>query len=230
MALASRRSRLAGLAAITYGHLVVDMYGGLLLPLIPVLREHLGVKLSTMTTLAGVCHMLVNGIQPLSGLVRGSSGRGGLLIGPVLAVALALMGVSSNIAVVAALALVGYAGVGLYHPGGLMTAHALSGSREHVGVPIFLSGGFFGVSLAGVVSTQWVSRFGLGSFWILAVAGVSVLAVYAAAGLHRRAAHNAQHPASSSRAGPAPHFGAILAMGVILVSTTCVLLTFLNEG
>ncbi|MHC4717729.1 MAG: MFS transporter, partial [Planctomycetota bacterium] len=229
MALTSRSSRAGRLAVITCGHLVVDMYGGFLPPLIPVLREHLGVKLSAMTTLAGVCMVVVNGIQPLTGLAPQASGRWGLLIGPVLAMALALLGVSRDFAVVAALAVVGYAGVGLYHPRGLLTAHALSGSRENVGVPIFLSGGFFGVSLAGVVSTQWVSRFGLGSFWVLAAAGVGVAALCGGAGLHRRVAQVGRHDAAAPRASSAPHFGLIFALGVVMVSTTCVLLVFLNE-
>ena len=172
---------------LTLGHLVVDMYGGFLLPLIPVLRDRLDVKLSSLTVVTGLCGIAVNGIQPLAGMLSPRLSRPALLIAaPVLAAMLALIGVPGDLLALGALAVVGHLGIGIFHPDGLMAAHAISGSREHLGVPIFLSGGFLGWSLGTLLATQWVDRYSFDGFWILALPGLLVLVLFVMTGLCRR--------------------------------------------
>ena len=214
--------------ALTLGHLLVDVYGGFLLPLIPVLRDRLDVRLSSLTALAGVCGIVVNGIQPLAGLLSPRFARPVFLIAaPVLAAMLALIGIPGELVALAALAVVGHLGIGIFHPDGMMAAHAISGSREHLGVPIFLSGGFFGWSLGMLLATQWVHRFSFDGFWILALPGLLVPLLFAVTGLCGKGIADVPRKAAVG-AGDGPAFGMLLLLGVVMVSAVMVLYTFLN--
>ena len=213
---------------LTLGHLVVDMYGGFLLPLIPVLRDRLDVKLSSLTVVTGLCGIAVNGIQPLAGMLSPRLSRPALLIAaPVLAAMLALIGVPGDLLALGALAVVGHLGIGIFHPDGLMAAHAISGSREHLGVPIFLSGGFLGWSLGTLLATQWVDRYSFDGFWILALPGLLVLVLFVMTGLCRRGVAHAVGETGGS-AGDGPAFGMLLVLGIVMVSAIMVLYTFLT--
>lgn len=213
---------------LTLGHLVVDIYGGFLVPLIPVLRDRLDVKLSSLTALAGLCGIAVNGIQPLAGMLSPRFSRPVLLIAaPVLAAMLALIGVPGELLVLGALAVVGHLGIGIFHPDGMMAAHAISGSREHLGVPIFLSGGFLGWSLGILLATQWVHRFSFDGFWILALPGLLMPLLFVMTGLCRKGVAHAVGETGGS-AGDGPAFGMLLLLGIVMVSVVMVLYTFLN--
>jgi len=223
------RSHRARLAVLTLEHLVVDMYGGFLLPLIPVLVLRLEVKLSAMTALTGACYIVVNGIQPLAGwLSPRLRGPTLLLVGPLLAGMVALIGTTSSFWVVACLAMIGHTGIGVFHPDGLMAAQAISGSREHLGVPIFLSGGFFGWSVGALLSAQWVNRWGFDGFWVLALLGAGAVGLLVLAGLHRKDGVAPRRSRDAAGDGDGPHFGLLMALGIGMTSAVTVLFTFLG--
>jgi len=223
------RSHRARLAVLAGGHFVVDMYGGFLLPLIPVLRVRLDVKLSTMTALVGVCYIVVNGIQPFAGAVSPRLKWPVLMLAaPLLAGTMALMGITSSFWIVACLVIVGHVGIGLFHPDGLMAAQAVSGSREHLGVPIFLSGGFLGWSLGALVSTQWVNRWGFDGFWRLMLLGFLAVGLLVLAGLHRKEGAAPRRRSEAAGAGDDPHFGLLMALGIGMAVAVVVLFTFLS--
>lgn len=224
------RSRTAKLTVLTFAHILVDMYGGFLLPLLPAIEKRLGVEAWVLATFAGFCGIVVNGVQPLAGMVSPRLRRPTLmLVAPVLAGAMALMGVWDTFWGFAIVVLVGFVGVGVFHPDALVSAQVASGRRDHLGVPIFLSGGFLGISAASLLSTQWVTRWGFSCFWVLAVPGVLMIGLYALAGLHHRDGDVRRHvPPTGATAPNAPNLWMLMLLGVLMASPVMILFTFLN--
>ena len=189
--LSSRRVRLA---VLTLGHFLVDMYGGFVLSLIPVLYGRLDVKLSTMTTLAGVCGIVVNGVQPLAGMALARiGGRPLLIVGVSLAAFTAAMGLLVNFWAFAALVLVTRVGIGMFHPAGLVATQSLSVSKEHLSIPVFISGGCFGGGMGAVIATQGVTRFSSESLWVLAAPAVVVAGLLAATNMRAKPGGAGEH-------------------------------------
>ena len=175
------------LAVLSMGHLVVDMYAGFLFPLIPALQRHLNVETFALTALGSVCMLLVNGIQPLTGTITSRFRRPVFLIaGPGLAVCMVLIGLTNSYWVFTFLVLVGFIGVGIFHPEGLMAAHVVSGTREHLGVPIFMSSGFLGINIGALLCTGWVYYFDFAYFWLLGIPAVVVLILFSLTNMHSR--------------------------------------------
>ncbi|NLF31728.1 MAG: MFS transporter [Planctomycetes bacterium] len=217
------------LGTLTLGHVAVDMYAGFLQPLIPALREHVGVELVAMTTLAGVCNIVVNAVQPLAGWFTLRHNCGGfLLLGPALALLMALLGVPASYAVLAAVVVAAHVGIGVYHPGALVAAHDAAGPSAHVAVPVFLSGGYLGFSVGAWLSTQWVAARGFEGFWLLAIPGALVVGLIVLTGLarHHVEAPPAPRPGVSTRRDL--NFYALLPLGVSVVTATSVLYMFLT--
>ena len=161
------------LLILALSHLVVDLYVGLLMPILPALEGRMNVSFAALAGLVGVCGIVVNLIQPLAAKVAKRFPRQlFLIVGPAISGALALMGVIDSYQALIILAIVSVVGTGIFHPDGVIAAHIASGEHEHVGVPIFLSGGFFGFSLGAIISSQWFMHFGFSGYWLLGLPGV----------------------------------------------------------
>jgi hypothetical protein len=104
----------------------------------------------------------------------------------------------------------------------------VSGEDEHVGVPFFLSGGFFGFSLGALVSTQWVERLGFASFPLLGLPAAGFLILFFFTGLHRVSIHEetpfVEPPVKREPIG----FGGVLVVGAFLATAMSILYVFLN--
>jgi len=217
------------LGTLSLGHFAVDMYAGFLQPLIPALVDHVGVRKSLMISLAAACQIVVNGIQPVAGWATTRYRRCGfLLLGPALALLMGLMGLPTSYILLAAVVLVAHVGIGVYHPEALVAAHDAAGPRAHVGVPIFLSGGYLGFSGGAWLSTQWHALFGFDGFWLLAIPGGAVVGLIVLTGLVR---HRAEPPPVPS--GPATprgdlNFYLLAVLGSFVVTGTVMLFMFLN--
>jgi predicted MFS family arabinose efflux permease len=205
------------------------MYGGFVGPLIPALRDRVGVRTSQMALVITASHILVNAIQPVAALIT-TRFRWSvfLLAGPALATTLTLMGLPDSFAALAALILTAHVGIGIFHPDGLMAAHDVSGSRGHVGVPFFLSGGYLGYSLGAWVSTQWYYHYQFDGFWKLAAPGVALLALILMTGLLTRGAAATAKPPARAAVVDATNFWLLLVLGILTVTATCVFFLFLN--
>lgn len=223
-----RKSGYFHLAVLTIGHLLVDFYFGLFMPLAIVLAQRLNEPLWRITALMGICGVVVNVVQPLAGWLAPKFGKPVLLaFSPLLALFLALIGLADTFAQLAAVALVAHVGIGVFHPEALMAAQEVSGSREHVGVPIFLSGGFFGVSVGSVVATQWCMRTGLDKFWLLCLPGAALTLLVLGCGLHRLDLHRPEPPETGEGTEPQVSFFELLLLGVLLTTPTAILTNFL---
>ncbi len=164
---------LISLFILAFAHLVVDMYVGLLMPILPALEGRLNVSFAALAGVVGVCGIVVNLIQPLAAKVSSRFPKQlFLFIGPAISGAMALIGIVDSYEAFLIFALVSVIGTGIFHPDGMIAAHIASGDYEHVGVPIFLSGGFFGFACGAIVSSQWFMHFGFSGYWLLAAPGI----------------------------------------------------------
>ena len=215
------------LAILTLLHFSVDFYGGLTVPLSePTLTEHLDVTLPMIALLVGGCAMVINLIQPVSGILLPSHGMPYLLIAAPLAAGLtACIGLSHSYWTVGAMLLVAGIGIGMVHPEAALAAHSLSGRRSGLGMSLFMSGGYCGFASGSLVAGTWVERNGQGlaGFWLLALPAFCIAFLVVLSGLHRLEEHMA--PDATERAGAMP-FGLVLALGVCIAMNVCILVRF----
>lgn len=186
--LRTNAGRILVLAAL---HFVVDFYAGLLRPLMqPTLIDHFRVGFGEIVALLGAAGILINLVQPVSAAILPRRGMPSLLIaGPLLALLIALIGLSGAWGVGVALLLVSAFGIGIVHPEGMMATHALSGSRQGLGVATYVTGGFLGHSIASWFSAAWAVEHGLDGFWLFALPGLAVVVLVFLSGLHRLHGH-----------------------------------------
>ncbi|MHB0938254.1 MAG: MFS transporter [Armatimonadota bacterium] len=223
----TRNQRILQLGALSLGHFLTDMFGGFFMPLLPTLAVRLGIDFAAISIIASLVGMVVNGIQPFAGAaIHRFRLPVFLLLGPLLAVGYALMGEMRSPAQFLVLTCLAAVGVGLFHPSALLGAHVASGSKDRVGIPIFLSGGAFGVATGAVLSTQWVAWQGYERLWWLAVPGVVlILGLYLPTGVLRLNIHQ-PIPEHVQQANLRLPFAALLALGGMLAVIITLLMTF----
>lgn len=215
---ASKRSTFQ-LAVLTFIHLVVDFYGGLLIPLPePTLVNHYLVGLGTVAFLVGGSAVLINATQPIAGWLLPKCGLPVLMVlCPIVSAGIALMGMSRSLAFGAALVIVAGIGIGVLHPEATLTAHHLAGRRKGLGVSVFLSGGYFGFALGSLVAGTWVKYHpGMEKFWLLALPALLAALLGLVSGLHKVKGHvSEENRVSSSGTSYLP----VLLMGLCIAST-----------
>lgn len=224
----TRGERVSQLGALTFGHLVADMFGGCFAPLLPMLVVRLHSDSATLGLIAALVGVACNLVQPLtSGFLHRFRRPVMLLAGPLLALGFGLVGEVRSVTALALLAVAGALGVGLFHPSALLGAHVASGRREHLGIPIFLSGGAVGVTLGSILFTQWVAWQGFDRLWWLAPPALALLLLaYAVTGVLRMDLHQPL-PESRDAVAVSMPFLPLLAMAGLLAIGNTVLFTYL---
>jgi FSR family fosmidomycin resistance protein-like MFS transporter len=147
-------------------HFFIDMFAGMLPPLLPVIREEFALSLSLGGLLVIVLNMTSNGVQVLTGHMRARKRRPLFLhIGLIVGAGICLLGVLPITTFVFVplflLALVSGCGIAVVHPEALRAVHHLRRIPPAVSTAVFMAGGFLGYASSGAVSTVLVSHFGL---------------------------------------------------------------------
>lgn len=216
------------LVVLTLTHFIVDFCGGLTIPLPePTLTQHLGVSLGQVAMLIGAFAVLVNVVQPISGLLLPRRGLPMLLVvSPLAAALVACIGLAHTTLGVGAMLLVAGLGIGMFHPEAALAAHSTSRRRRGVGVSLFMSGGYFGYASGSLVAGTWVEYHnqGLSHFWLLAIPALLVALLVRASGLHRLEGHVSKDGDSTD--GQLPFF-LVLALAVCIAVNMCMLVRFL---
>lgn len=218
---------LTALMLLVAVHFLVDFYGGLLAPLPqPTLTTHLDTDIGRVALLVGGWALLVNLVQPLSGWLLPRRGLPIiLLLGPPAAAFSALIGLNQSFAGVAALLLVSGIGIGVVHPEATLAVQSLGGKHAGAAVGLFMSVGYFGFALGGMVGGIWVEWRGLDRFWLLALPAILLTVIAAFNKLHRIDGHIAEHEKPAEQpVGFFPVFG--LAIGVAV--TMCLIIRFIT--
>jgi MFS transporter, FSR family, fosmidomycin resistance protein len=161
-------------------HLVVDGYGNIYAPLLPLLIPKLGLSLAAAGTLTMLYQMSASVAQVGFGHLA-DRWRPRLLVmaGPVVSVSiLGLVGIAPSIPILAATLILGGLGGAAFHPPAAALAHRLGGNRPGFAMSVHITGGTLGFSLGPLLFAPVAQRFGLAWTPLLVLPGLLVIAFF----------------------------------------------------
>jgi FSR family fosmidomycin resistance protein-like MFS transporter len=158
-------------------HFVVDGYGNVFAPLLPLLIPQLGMSLAAAGTLQ-MFFQIANSVAQLGfgRLADHWRPRALVVAGPFLTVGvLSLIGIAPNVWMLGAILVVGGLGGAAFHPPAAALVHRLGGERKGFAMSVHISGGSLGFALGPLAFAPFVERFGLTWTPILMIPGVLAL-------------------------------------------------------
>ena len=179
----SLRSRLhPTVILMATAHLVVDGYGNILAPLLPVIIPRLDLTLASAGTLTMLFQMAASVSQVGFGhLADRWRPRALVMVGPVVAVVgLSMVGIATSYAMLSAILIAGGLGCAAFHPPAAALAHRLGGERPGLAMSVHITGGTLGFSLGPLLFAPFAQRFGLEWTPILALPGLIAIAFFLA--------------------------------------------------
>ena len=158
-------------------HFIVDGYGNILAPLLPILITRLGLTLAAAGSLQ-MCFQLANSVAQLGFGHIADRWRPRLLLitGPIVCVTmLPLVGLTSGFAVLAAVLILGGLGGAAFHPPAAALVHRYSGDQRGLAMSFHITSGTLGQAFAPLVFAPFVQRFGLRATFVLIAPALIVL-------------------------------------------------------
>ena len=161
-------------------HMMVDGYGNILAPLLPILITRLDLSLAAAGTLTMLYQLAASVSQVGFGQLADQwRPRVLVMVGPVLAVAvLSLIGLASTPAVLACILVVGGLGGAAFHPPAATLAHRLGGDRPGMATSVYITGGTLGFSLGPLMFAPFAQHVGLEWTPLLAIPGLVVIGFF----------------------------------------------------
>lgn len=163
-------------------HMMVDGYGNILAPLLPLLIGRLDLSLAAAGTLTMLYQLSASVAQVGFGhLADRWRPRVLVMAGPVISVVvLSFIGVSTSTWMLAAILILGGLGGAAFHPPAATLAHQLGGSRPGLAMSVYISGGTLGFALGPLMFAPFAEHFGLMWTPLLAIPGLVVIAFFLA--------------------------------------------------
>ena len=158
-------------------HFVVDGYGNILAPLLPLLITNLHLSLAAAGTLQ-MCFQLANSVSQLGfgHIADRWRPRVLLLAGPVLGVAaISLIGLAPTPLTLALVLVLGGLGGAAFHPPAAALVHQYSGNQRGLAMSFHITSGTLGQALAPLAFAPFVQQFGISATPILMVPALIVL-------------------------------------------------------
>jgi FSR family fosmidomycin resistance protein-like MFS transporter len=177
----SRRALHPTVLLLAATHFMVDGYGNIYAPLLPLLIPRHGMDLKTAGTLAMLFQISASVSQLAFGHVA-DRWRPRLLLrtGPTIAVLiLSLMGLAGSVPVLALILVVGGLGCAMFHPPGAALTHRLGGDRPGLAMSVYITGGSLGFALGPLLFAPFAGRYGIEWSPLLAIPGLIVAAIAA---------------------------------------------------
>ncbi|HYT75648.1 MAG TPA: MFS transporter [Vicinamibacterales bacterium] len=161
-------------------HFMVDGYGNIYAPLLPLLIPKLHLSLAAAGTLTMFYQMAASVSQVGFGHIADRwKPRLLVMIGPVVAVGvLSFVGVAPTVPVLAAVLVVGGLGAAAFHPPAAALAHRLGGARPGLAMSVHITGGTLGFSLGPLLFAPAAQHLGLEWTPLLAIPGLIVVAFF----------------------------------------------------
>lgn len=161
-------------------HMMVDGYGNIYAPLLPLLIPRLDLSLAAAGTLTMLFQLSASVAQVGFGhLADRWKPRFLVMTGPVISVTvLSLIGLATSPFMLAAILVVGGLGGAAFHPPAAALAHKLSGNRPGLAMSVYITGGTLGFSLGPLMFAPFAQRFSLGWTPLLALPGLAVIAFF----------------------------------------------------
>ena len=160
-------------------HFVVDGYGNILSPLLPVLIPRLNLSLAAAGTLQ-MCFQLASSVSQLGfgHIADRWRPRVLLLAGPIVGVVvLPLVGLTPDVWTLAAVLVVGGLGGAAFHPPAAAMVHRFAGRQKGLAMSFHITSGTLGQALAPLAFAPVAERLGLQAMPLLAIPAVAVLTV-----------------------------------------------------
>lgn len=163
-------------------HMMVDGYGNILAPLLPLLITRLDLSLAAAGTMTMLYQLSASVAQVGFGhLADRWRPRALVMAGPVLSVAvLSFVGLATSPLMLAGILVLGGLGGAAFHPPAATLAHKLGGARPGFAMSVYISGGTLGFALGPLMFAPFAEAFGIGWTPILAVPGLVVVAIFLA--------------------------------------------------
>jgi len=161
-------------------HFMVDGYGNIYAPLLPLLIPKLHLTLTAAGTLTMLYQMAASVAQVGFGsLADRWRPRVLVMAGPVVAVTiLSFVGVAPSMASLAAVLVLGGLGAAAFHPPAAALAHRLGGTSPGLAMSVHITGGTLGFSLGPLLFAPFAQHLGLEWTPLLAVPGLLVVAFF----------------------------------------------------
>jgi MFS transporter, FSR family, fosmidomycin resistance protein len=159
-------------------HFVVDGYGNILAPLLPLLIVNLDLSLAAAGTLQ-MFFQFANSVSQLGFGYVADRWRPHLLLlaGPVLGVtAITLIGLAPNPFLLTLVLVLGGLGGAAFHPPAAAMVHRYSGPQRGLAMSFHITSGTLGQAIAPLAFAPFVQHFGLGATPLLMVPALVVLA------------------------------------------------------
>ena len=161
-------------------HFLVDSYGNIYAPLLPLLIPRLGLSLAA----AGLLQMCLQMASSVAQLGFGHVAdrwrpRVLVVVGPFCAAAVfSLIGLATNVWMLAAILVFGGLGAAAFHPPAAALVHRLADSRRKASAMAFhITLGSIGFSLGPLLFAPFAGRFGLAWTPVLMIPGLVLLAI-----------------------------------------------------
>jgi FSR family fosmidomycin resistance protein-like MFS transporter len=161
-------------------HVMVDGYGNIYAPMLPLLIPRLGLTLAAAGTLTMLFQLAASVAQVGFGYVADRwRPRVLLMIGPVVSVSLlSLIGLATSKAALAAILVAGGLGAAAFHPPAAALAHRLGGAHRGLAMSVHITGGTLGFSMGPLLFAPAAQHFGLQWTPLLAIPGLVVIAFF----------------------------------------------------
>lgn len=161
-------------------HMVVDGYGNIYAPLLPLLIPKLGLSLAGAGTLTMLYQIAASVAQVGFGhLADRWRPRALVMVGPLVSVTvLSLVGVAPTIPILALVLFAGGLGGAAFHPPAAALAHRLGGDRPGLAMSVHISGGTLGFALGPLLFAPVAQHFGLAWTPLTAIPGLIVIGFF----------------------------------------------------
>ena len=160
-------------------HFVVDGYGNIFAPLLPLILTRLDLSLAAAGTLTMLFQLAASVSQVGFGhLADRWRPRALLLTGPVVAVGvLSFIGSATSFTMLAAILMIGGFGGAAFHPPAAALAYRLGGARPGLAMSVHITGGSLGFSMGPLLFAPFAQRYGLEWTPLLALPGLAIVAL-----------------------------------------------------
>jgi MFS transporter, FSR family, fosmidomycin resistance protein len=158
-------------------HFLVDGFGNIFAPLLPLVIPRLNLSLAAAGTLQ-MLYLMANSVSQLGfGHVADRwRPRVLLLAGPLLAVTVVtLIGLAQNVWMLGAALIIGGLGGAAFHPPAAALVHRYSGDRRGLSMSFHITSGTLGQAVAPLIFAPVAQRYGLGAIPWLMVPAVAIL-------------------------------------------------------
>jgi FSR family fosmidomycin resistance protein-like MFS transporter len=161
-------------------HFLVDGFGNMYAPLLPLLIPQLNLSLAAAGTLQ-MCYQMANSVAQLAfgHLADRWRPRALLIAGPIIAVTvLSLVGPAPNVWALAAVLIIGGLGGAAFHPPAAAVVHRLAGSRQGLAMSFHITGGSLGFALGPLLFAPFAELYGLRWTPLLMLPALTLLALF----------------------------------------------------